>query len=58
VQDAGAYANTVWRVLNDPAYRTAILQHQKRRKAELPVLRDYSRNLAAFYRSVLQPASY
>jgi len=57
VQDAGAYANTVWRVLNDPAYRTAILEHQKRRKAELPVLCDYSRDLAAFYRSVLQPAS-
>jgi glycosyltransferase involved in cell wall biosynthesis len=53
LSDIAAYAATVWRVLNDHAFRTAILAHQKCRKAELPVLRDYSRELAEFYQGLL-----
>lgn len=52
MNDADAYADCVWRVLNDPSFRTAILEHQTRRRTELPVLRDYSRELAEFYHSV------
>lgn len=54
LSDAGAYAATVWRTLNDTPFRAAILQHQKRRKAELPMLRDYSRELAEFYQGLLR----
>jgi glycosyltransferase involved in cell wall biosynthesis len=53
VSDEKAYANMVWRVLNDQAFRTSILEHQKRRKSELPMLRDYSRELATFYEGIL-----
>lgn len=53
VSDANAYAEMIWRVLNDAAFRTSILEHQKRRKAELPTLRDYSRELTAFYREII-----
>lgn len=52
VNDPTAYATTVWRVLNDTTFRTAILAHQSRRKAELPMLRDYSQELADFYQSL------
>lgn len=52
VNDANAYADNVWRVLNNPSFRTAILRHQTLRLAELPALRKYSRELAEFYRSI------
>lgn len=57
VNDPNAYADMVWRVLQDPAFRAVVLAHQARRKAELPTLRDYSRDLADFYRSVLNATS-
>lgn len=49
VNDAQAYASTVWRVLNDARFHAQVLAHQTRRKTELPMLRDYSRELAEFY---------
>lgn len=52
VKDAEAYADRVWRALNDAAFRTAILDHQAGRKTELPMLRGYGEELAAFYRDV------
>lgn len=52
VNDASAYAENVWRVLNNTSFRTAILEHQTLRRAQLPSLRDYSCALAEFYRSV------
>ncbi len=52
VNDASAYANTVWRVLNDEAFRATILAHQKRRKSELPMLRDYTKELVEFYQAI------
>jgi glycosyltransferase involved in cell wall biosynthesis len=58
VKDASAYAATVWRVLNDEAFRLAILEHQRRRKAELPMLRDYTRNLVEFYRTLVHKAPH
>jgi glycosyltransferase involved in cell wall biosynthesis len=58
VTDASAYANTVWRVLNDEVFRSSVLAHQKRRKAELPMLRDYTRDMAAFYQSILDRARH
>lgn len=58
VADADSYADTVWRVINDPAFRASILQHQKYRRAQLPGLRDYSRDLAGFYRTLLGPAAH
>lgn len=54
VADAESYARTVWRVLRDDAFRTQVLEHQNRRKASLPVLRDYARNLVAFYQEIIQ----
>ena len=53
VSDATAYAATVCRTLNDATFRSAVLAHQRRRRSELPTLRDYSRNLAEFYQTVL-----
>lgn len=53
VNDAEAYANTVWRVLNDESFRAAILAHQKRRRADLPMLRDYTKELVAFYQTIV-----
>lgn len=47
-----AYADNVWRVLTDATFRQAVLDHQTRRKTQLPMLRDYSRELAAFYEQV------
>jgi len=56
VTDAEAYARMVWRVLHDNAFRAVVLEHQNRRKACLPVLRDYTRDLVAFYRKIIQPS--
>ncbi|MDZ4405808.1 glycosyltransferase [Prosthecobacter sp.] len=58
VNDVDGYADTVWRVLKDAAFRAAILEHQKRRKSELPMLGDYSRELAEFYQTVINQARH
>ncbi|MCB1275304.1 glycosyltransferase [Prosthecobacter sp.] len=58
VNDADAYANTVWRVLNDETFRATILAHQKRRKSELPMLRDYTKELVEFYQTILTSARH
>lgn len=58
VTDASAYANTVWRVLNDEVFRAAILAHQRRRKAELPMLCHYTRELIEFYQPLVSQTSH
>jgi glycosyltransferase involved in cell wall biosynthesis len=53
VNDEQAYADTVWRVLNDSAFRSRILMHQKQRQAQLPLLSDYGVNLVNFYKATI-----
>ncbi len=52
VTDSEAYTGMVWRVLNDAAFRAEVLAHQTQRKTELPMLREYSREMGAFYEGV------
>lgn len=58
VNDANAYAKTVWRVLNDETFRAAILAHQRRRKSELPMLRGYTTELVEFYQAIVRSARH